>query len=1322
MSKSIVTILRARLHQPWTRQRLWQAISQAISSCAVLLCLLATASAQTTSSIAGTVRDTVDALVPGATVTLINESSKATRSTTSNAEGYFNFSAVQTATYSVEVKMKNFKSWKVTGIEVHPGDSITVPKIALSIGEVVQEVTVTAQAAGVTLDSPEHSTLITSDDIQRLSTVGRDALELVSVLPGFTQNAGTGLTNSGADYTTTSFGSGNVGSFGANGAAPQQGLVNITSDGAQIIDPGDMGGTTANINMDQVQEVKVQTSNFGADEAKGPIVINAVGKSGGSAYHGSLYAYARNHIFNSNDWLSNDNPTPIAKAPSRYLYPGGTIGGPVEIPGTHFNESKRLTFWAGYEYYDQLTNTNGSFSGPQYAFIPTPAMLGGNFSSAAIGSAFNTDPTALAAGCTEPYSVSAAYANIGGDCFTAAGQTDEYGNTVPSTGIIPSSSINPAVAAYTSLYPTINRVPQASNGYASDGYNWAKNVMAANNGFQLHTRVDQNFSDTLKLYSVFNWEKVNTQQPLNNVYYNPPDTVPFPTPLDTYGRSYSSSLNLTKVLNSTTTNELTGAALYFDQPEQFQDRSLAQDTGTAWAAAGYSGGVLRNGSTQLPRIYSYETIGIPNFSFGYVPQGGQYLRKSTWDVTDNLTKVFHTHTFKVGVYAEQTRNNQVTLGSDANGTVSFSRYDDCLPNLQSVAPTSATLSTSSLGNTAANFLIGCTSGYSQSSTDPSIDMYFNTLEFYGTDEWKVNSKLTLTFGIRLSHLPPWTDAHGIGAAVWDPTKYNPVSVGELYSGTMTQDTTTWPGISWHALNHSIPVAGVGSRPLFYAPRVGLAYDFYGNGKTVFRGGWGTYRSRDSYNVVAGAVAVGINLVDHGILGNYGCTLDQLLNYAVPPPALTGTQALPCGGDQGGTFSFSSGSTAISPGTTSVNALDPKDNQEPVTYNYNFTVDQQLPFASTLEIAYVGNQSTNLSTLSNPGIPTASLQNQNVVPLGAFFAPDPLTGQIIPASTLAGNSILAAQYRPYPNYTGVYVPHHTNWANYDALQVSLNKQRGSLVFGVNYTWSKAMGVRGNYDTGYVGDPVNAHHDYGVVSFDRPQSANFTYSYQEGTKFHGNRELGWFLNNWEMSGITKLASGPDLSILNGSTNFGFSASAGYYTDASRTTSVSIPIGAAEWLGSSDYSLQPTVTCDPRANLHSAILSGTQVSRQYANGACFALPAQGTQGWWNLPDVHGPSFFSSDLSLYKDAKITDRQNLQFRMSAFNFLNHPISSFNNNNLAALGLTFADPTCNATTGAGCLYTQAAALQSLTLENAGFGYTPYKFAVRIVEFGVKYNF
>lgn len=1015
---------------------------------------------------------------------------------------------------------------------------------------------------------------------------------------------------------------------------------------------------------------------------------------------------------------------PIARAPSRYFYPGGTIGGPVRIPGTSFNENKHLTFWAGFEYYDQLTNANGSFSGPQFAFVPNSAMLGGDFSNANLASAFNVNATDLLAGCSEPYSVTAAYSNIGGDCYSPTSNNADVTGKPVNGGMI--TGLDKAFATFTALYPKPNTVPQPANGYASSGYNWAKNVMATNNGFQFHSRVDENISDSLKLYGVYNWEKVNTQAPLNNIYYNPPDTVPYPTPLNSNGDSNSASLNLTKVVSRTITNELVVSGLYFDEPQQFQNRAAALDSGTPWASAGYEGGALKNGINQLPRIYSYESIGIPNFSFGFVPAGSEYLRKSSWDAGDNLTKIYGTHTIKVGVYAEQTRNNQVTLGSQANGELGFARWNGCIPN--QTAPSYSqneagdlslvTPGTSSLGNTAANFVSGCaTAGYTQASGDPSVDMYFDSLEFYGTDEWKVNSKLTLTFGIRLSHLPPWTDSHGIGAAVWDTAKYNAVSPHVLEGG-VTQSATTWPGISWHQLDTSIPVAGVGSRALFYAPRVGLAYDLYGNGKVVFRGGWGAYRSRDSYNLTSGAVSTATNLVNYIISSGFAdaCTAEQLFNPAPTTGSMNSYphsgKYLPCGyytgtytgtlsgGSYTGTPAFQAGAAALngSGAIGSIYAADPSDNEQPVTYNYNFTVDQQLPFSSTLEIAYVGNQSANLATLGN-------LQNQNVIPLGAFFGPDPLTQQVHQASNITSSEV--NDYRPYPNYQSVYVPHHTNWGNYNAMQVSLNKQRGALVYGINYTWSKAMAVRGNYDTGYIADPVNASHDYGVVSFDRPQAANFTYAYQEGNRFHVNRELGWVVNNWELSGITKLTSGPDLAISNGTTNFSFSAAAGYVIGTTPSLAeVGIPVGAQEWLGTSDYTLQPTVTCDPRVGLRSATLSGSQVSRQYVNGKCFGLPAQGTQGWWNLPDVHGPAFFSSDLSVYKDVQIDDRQTLQFRMSAFNFLNHPISSFNSNNLAALNLTFADPPCNTTTGAGCFTSQQAAFSGLTLQNAGSGTRP----------------
>jgi hypothetical protein len=377
-------------------------------------------------------------------------------------------------------------------------------------------------------------------------------------------------------------------------------------------------------------------------------------------------------------------------------------------------------------------------------------------------------------------------------------------------------------------------------------------------------------------------------------------------------------------------------------------------------------------------------------------------------------------------------------------------------------------------------------------------------------------------------------------------------------------------------------------------------------------------------------------------------------------------------------------------------MDPADNHMPLTYNYNLTVDQQGPWKSAFEIAYVGSQSTDESTLGN-------LQNQNVIPLGAFFKPDPVTAQLNSLNDIPNEY----DYAPYPNYETVDVPNHIAWSNYNSLQASWNRTTGSVIWGANYTWSKALGVRGNYDTGYVGDPVDLHHDYGIVSFDRPQVLNLNYSWEEGNRYHGNRVLGQVLNGWEVSGINTIQSGPDLAVINNSTSFDLNGGVGYTVGS---TAVSFPISGTGWLGSSDYTLQPNVTCDPRRNLK---------KDQFVNGNCFALPALGTQGWWNLPDVHGPAYWTDDLTVFKNFKINERQNMQFQLSGFNFLNHPLTSFNNNNLSTLDLDAGD-VCAGT----CTYTTLTlALQNATIANGGtFATTDFKNGVRIVELGMKYNF
>jgi hypothetical protein len=1251
------------------------------------LLLVSSMSAQTTAAIDGTVKDTEGAVVPQAQITLIGESSKARRTTVSNGEGYFTINAIQPETYDLIVSEKGFEAYRINGIAIHPGDHQTIAKIALKIGEVTESVTVTANTAGVSLDSPEKSSIITADDIQRLSTVGRDATELIKFLPGFAVSTG-GTTNNistANSAQTMGFGSSSVSSFSANGATPQTGATTVVSDGASTMDPGDMGASIGNVNMDMVQEIKVQTADFGADSAKGPVVINAVGKSGGSNFHGEAYIFSRNTILNANDWYANYNGA--ARSPSKYYFPGANVGGPVIIPGTKFNYNKKMTFFTAFEDYDQTAPDSNGNGGLLLSFVPTARMLSGDLTPPSIAQALGISAGALGTACPNDYS-NVGLANSQGYCSSPGwtGNTYDYQDQLVSNGYVNGVAalpIDARAAIFEKFFPTPNRQPRAGNGNISDGYNYIKQVSDSHNGFQYRARVDENFTDTTKLYVTYNLEAINDETAIDNTYYAGSDIIPYPTQLFSHTKSNQISLNFTKQVGATLTNEAIVSGVYFYAPNQFSNRGIVSDASTGFDAAGPTNGrYYQNGALQLPGILDYEE-GVPDFAMGYIPASSAFLRKFSYNAADNLTKQIKTHSVKVGVYAETTANNQVPYNY-TQGQYAFNHYNPaCITSdgLHGQSPDNG------LDNNVANFLQGC-SEFTQASNSTPADLHFRTFDFYATDEWKATKRLTLTYGVRFDHLGAWFNPDGIGLAVW-----NPPAQHVLYSG-VTQNAATFPGISWHQTNPSVPLSGQPSRPMFYSPRAGLAYDLYGDGKTTIRGGWGAYRFHDSYNDSAGALSTTIGTQTYTSPSNISCTYDQIARQGAADAAAKGP--LPVGM---GCPSQVGASGSV--GAFSVEALDPHDDKQPVTYNYNFTVDQLMFGDGLLELSYVGNRSADTFTEGN-------LRNQNFIPLGGLFQPDPLTGTVTQPGT---SQSVVQDYRPYPNYTTVYVPNHIGYGNYNSAQISYNKQKGAFIYRVNYTWAKALGIRGDYRTGFVGDPSVLRHNYGYLNFNRNNAVNATYSWQVGHLYKGNRVIGAILNQWEFSGITSLQSGPDINALTGNGNFNLAGGV-TYTPPGATAATTLGISNSSFLGTPDINLQPVVTCDPRHNLQNSSTYG----HQYFNGSCFALPKLGTNGTFDLPDTHGPAYFDTDLTVQRNFKVRETQVLQFRLSGFNFLNHPLYAFEQSNAAATTLNYALPTGTVVS------TPQEAFAAAAFSQASFGYTPFKQGYRIVELGAKYTF
>ncbi len=1156
----------------------------------------------TNGSLTGTVDDASGAVIPGADVTLKNVSSGDQRRTVTNSDGFFSINAVPPGDYTVLIEAKGFEKLERGGVHFDAGDRRNLSNLALQVGTSTETVEVTGASETITpVDSGEKSVVISSKLMQNVQIQGQNAAEFIKILPGFAQ-AGT-LTPSAFNGQQQSTGGGPVGSFSANGL--RTAALDITSDGAHIVDPGCNCGQAVNTQVDMTSELKVLTSNFGADNAKGPVVISAVGKSGGSQFHGEAYLYARNNVFDANNAYNNSlgfyaNGKPIGPKPDTYFYyPGGNIGGPVLIPGTHFNHNHdKLFFFFAYEYYKQQVQdpSHDVFT----SFVPTAEMRAGNFTQAYLN------------GVTAPNS---------GGAITGAATSGPFGT---KTGQIPVSSFNPTGLAMMNLYPLPNTSPSSNPG----GYNYIYATTHSDNQYQLRPRVDWSINDNTKLFVSY-----NRQRELNHnnstEWWGTNPTVPYPSPLQEGNSSDSISANLTKVFTPTLTNEFIFTYTNLDVPNTFVDPSKVDP-----AKAGINYKYLFNNQphTVLPVMTGWSD-GIANMlnpSGFQAANGNLYANKWLPTIADNVSWVKGTHTMKFGYYWEHTKNQQPS-DSYQNGEFQFANWNQ-----------------GSTGNAYADMLTGVITGYNESNYDYILPMHYTSVAFFAMDSWKISRRLTLDYGLRFDHLGPWTEDNGTGAAVFVPSLYNP--------NGLASDLT---GFTWHKRDPSIPNSGTGSRLFFYNPRAGFAWDIFGSGKTVIRGGVGWYRYHDEQNVQASA---------------FGTSAGSF-TYAVPNPA----------NNQPLTFA---GLATLAPGTAvpGTNSLDPNDSEQPETRSYSFTISQRMPGSSLAEISYVGNQARYLNDWNN------NFGNLNQIAYGTLFQPANI-GLFGKAGNVS-NSPNTNSLQPYPLYGTIHETIHTLYSNYNSLQASWNKQSGRVNYLVNYTFSKALGIRGEGGNNGVGDPVNLGNDYGVLPNDRTQVFNAAYIVQLPDPIHSNKLLKGVINGWQISGVTQIQSG---SPLQDQVSSNFNLSGNLLPGATLPNGVNVSgVGVSSDIitGSPNISAQPVVTCDPRKNL---------APNQFINGNCLALPTPGQNGDFIFPYVKTPPFWNSDLSLFKNFQISEFKKIQFRVSAYNFINHPLTSFNPaGGDSNLNLTFNS--------------------SGKLSNQSFGYANYLYGARSIQFVFKFYF
>lgn len=1218
-------------------------------------------------SLTGTVYDSSGAEVPGAKVVLKDRASGATRTVTANGSGFFTFQFLLPGTYDATVSKQGFKSWQQKGVTLNNGESRELPGIKLQLGEMSQTVTVeTGVEAIAPISSGASSTTLNNEIVSKTAIQGRDAAELIRFMPGMAIN--NGLNNTEWNSLTTKSNTGPIGAFSANGTAPNGGMQ-MVMNGSVIVDAGNQGTQVANVNQDQTQEVQIQNAAFDAEYAHGPAVFNAIGKRGSAQFHGEGYVYTRNGSLNAEDALLKSKG--VKKPIDHYWYPGFTFGGPVLIPGTDFNKSRnRVNFFVAFE--DMKQNPVGNLH--QWV-VPTGANLTGDFSQ--VGTKF--------AGLWPASDVPS------GTCMgkTSGGQSTGTSYTI-SGGIVPAACVDPNGLALLNLMTKSPGVQYLSN---ATGYNAQFLDNPPTNRYDLNLRGDVDIiPNKLSAWASY------TRQPetdLNNisVWWWPNGSLPYPTGMPAHQLSKAYSFGATSILSPTLTNQATFGYAYFINPI-----SLGNPDAVNPAKVGYNVNLpYQQIVPQIPNIVSWCCGGAggdqpttanaagflaPGFGTNWYSNGDFGKYSATPSFTDNVTKVLGSHTLMAGFFMSSYSNVQTEGYSvGLNGQWEFDPWCN-----------------GSTGNIFADILTGqgaCS--FTQPNTIPVDNVRYHEVAFFGQDAWQATHRLTIHFGVRFDHEGQWYPSNqNNGIAVWQANQYNATANGLT-------------GFTWHGLSSSVPVSGFGTQAFYPDPRIGVAYDLFGDGKTVLRGGFGIYRFQVAYNDVTEN-----NLLD-GPLGvlNYtsNCKFTSFNDLTANPACVApGTSSL---------NTTPAGRAGITQG-----GILAGDNRAPYTQNWDVIVEHQMPWRALLSLEYMGSRSRNLLITQN-GAGGVGLAGINYVPQGALFNADPVTGityfcQGTPSSTCDPGqppSSAIPDYRPY-DYSQIPVFRHGSYSNYNAFMVTFQKQSGPAVFNLNYTYSKALGIRdGNNDNGQgSGAALNAFClacNYGTLAFNRSSIFNAIYVFNLPSPIHGNAFLKQAVNGWVLSGATQIQTGPPLQPLTGGRlNAGFgNIPYGTTTDCSVKGATCNPVTNESILGTDGIQLVPYLVCNPSKNL---------APGQYFNPNCFAAPTtRGQNGPLVWPNITGPGFFTSDLGVYKDFKAGERNTIEFRFTAFDFLNHANGQFGLTN--DINLSFTDPATNNVTQSptsGCSYSGSGA----NYPNCTDGYPHYEQGRRVMELSLKYIF
>ena len=1165
-----------------------------------------------TGSILGTVTDSSGAAVHGATVTLTNEGTSATLSTTTGDDGTYKFTPVRVGSYKLTVTLNGFETVVHSHVTVDVGQNV-VWNFTVKPGNVTETIEVTAIAPVLQSQDASVGQVVNSQSVNDLPLNGRNFTFLAQLAAG--------VNSPQADTR----GNAASGAFSANGLRPAQNnyLLDGIDNNSDTVDF--LNGTNYVVlpPLDAVQEFKVQTSDFSAEFGRsGAAVVNATIKSGTNEFHGSVWEFFRNDKLDAADFFENAGKVP--KGELRQNQFGFTAGGPLYIPKL-FNGKNKVFLFGDYEGLRRVQGTVLQGSVPTAAerssgytnFQDLIAAQSGTVTDALgrtmpVGTIMDPATTRQltnGAWVRDPFTNVACQNAPAGFAFTVAGC---------ALNVIPAGRLDQNAIALLNLYPMPTN---SAIGSLFSNFTNSPKLFEHRNAFD--TRLDINFNEKNQLF--YRFSLVDDPQFIPGIFGGVADGGGFQQGTQT-ALAQQSALGYTHTFDPTLINNLR-AGLNFLQTSRYSPEAsnLTNIPGT-FGIQGIPQQSL-NGGLPAFGINGLQTLG----SNAFLPSDEV---TSTFQLTDDVTKIYGKHTFKMGLEWQHVKFS--TLQPPwSRGEFDYDGHYTSIPsagcgitgdcssaNQGSTGRADFLLIPAANSNVAANCPTPASCpGFVGGSSEvfvSNISLTDNGKDYYGgyvNDDWRITRKLTINLGLRYDFFGLVGEHHENQAnfVPAGPPTGQPMYIIPQGKNSGNLSASFMSLMAKDGINVVVTDKygqGLGnSQKTNFAPRIGFAYQ--ATDKLVVRGGFGIF-----YN----------GFENRGFSPNIGENYPFQFNFSFTPPS----DVSPMGSNTpfptcttagpGGTATFETGfsCTPLNPLLVNAAGLSLRGIQfnylTPYTMGANLTLQYQLTPSMSVQAGYVTSLARHLETFPGSNNPTS------IAPPGTSET------TLVPFADFGFNNSYAAT---------------AGMSAYHSLQTKVEKQFvGGLSFLATYTYSKAMTDAGDLLNGgsVAGFRAPAIYgiafDYGLANFDIRNVFHLSGIYDlplgKGKKFMSaaNGYVDRLVGGWSTQWILTLQDGQPISLR-------------------------CPNGTATGLGCGAlYTGQPL-----DLGLHT---DQNGILSWFGNPAAFTQPAACTTGGsaaclGGITQVPGPGYHRLDFSLFKDIALRERLKMQFRTEFFNITNHP-------------------------------------------------------------------